>query len=1268
MNTIILLVLTVLISNALSDCNTINYANQNMVYVQHTNHNLSLLNEPPNFNDINQTCQSYQNCCASSDSSEYLFLSLDDAFDAIQNLTHKNSRILVALIANDTAITIYPMHKSHNVVNLTSFVLQSFYDTNTSVLCVGEGITLSFSNICNVTIQTMSFSKCGTIRNGGLTINNVFILSVDNVVVQESASSGIEVSYNSTPFDSDDDDSGKLFNFTNSKFIRNGRNATHAHRESDQITYGGGINIRISIDETEFEVNIIGIQFMDNIATVAGALSYSADTNFLSRLRVQNCTFDGNHAIVHGGAVHLSGIDTHFENVVFMNNSATYTAGAVYQFIPFQADEEISAQVLYNNCSFENSYAEGSGSLLVTSSVTSSPETNLNNIVNITNSLFHNNSALQRRFFGQTSCNIYTNDIILHFENTIFSNNSATAVCIQSAMIILSGSVEFRFNRGYLGGAINTLRSLIKILSNANVSFTSNHAVFGGAIYENGLLTNPSECLFDYSEGIVFNVTFSHNGAISRGNSIYFFEPNMQCLQDIQQPGIMLDEDQVTSGATTIEFHKPVYMNNEQMNSIDLILGQFIVFNVTVQDFFNTSSFSQVNIRLEKDDDNIDVYNGDFTYRLEGFRHISLENGYNHPNLSVAGPAINNTQSLYKISVDGAQNFGDILINLKPCPLGFVYDETKQKCSCVDDSSISCDFTLAVACIKKGFWIGYVDGARGNNATAPSVAQCASLYCQNNNDNCSLCPITDTDDFCLLPQESADQCLSHRQGFLCTKCKPGYALTFGAIKCVKDSSCSHGKGIIPAFLNVIFLLFTIVLLIVVLKLDYRLSSGYLFCFIYYFSIIRHFLSPVVVGDGMLLFVSILTSVTQLNPQFLGYLQICFSTDLTILQQQAFLYFNPVVISIFVLLVIGISQYFSKYIKFADNTIVKAICLLLLLSFTALTETSFNILNPVEYPDIPHKLEVNIEPSVKYLDPSKHLPWFIIALVTTLFLVIPFTFLLLFAPLLNKCFNLNKIKPFLDEFQGCYKDKFRWMAGYYFLARLCYLIVLTAPRYTPIIIQYIVQLLSFLVLVIHMLLQPYQNDWMNFADSLLLADLVLVTLLFGSTASITFKHVPKLRITIACILILVPIIYLIVVIVVTVGNRCFNFNVIRNYFRKGMSNSTKDEVTHTSIERERSPSSSNGLREPLLDLMSDESLRSLSVSHAMVTPATKERKQHSRVVSYSIVDSPRDGQEKGFDLMGDFEEEDSGVPFKYRTVSVSSQSWLSETVSIANESL
>ncbi len=1231
----VVLLFAVVIGQAASQCDT----TQTVVYLKFAvnSSSPSLLVKPPVLNDIDNSCEEVDlACCSSSDGTEYLLESLDDAFGMIESRIEENktsdSGFLVALLSD----TEYQLQESHHLNKLTTFILQSV-DTSFSVFC-NENASLSFGDICSVTFHAISLHQCGS------TFKNAPSIRLSNLLVQDSASSGVDIMFSHTPSHCSVYES-KIYMISDSMFVNNGHITT-----SKVATHGGGLNI-----ETLFQsmnVTITGTKFIGNVATIGAGLSYSAYNN-RSSICVLDCEFINNSATEHGGAANIVGTNACFQNTNITDNTAIYTAGGVYQFIPTQ---DAKIKITYDGCNFMNNSGEGSASLLVAASVDSFLEVESEyQSLKIRNSAFINNVASKKLFFGQTPCIIHSENVYLSFQDTVLLNNSATALCVQSSGIILSGRVEFMYNSGYLGGAVNTIRSLIDVESNSSILFLGNRASYGGAIYEDGLIFGTETCLFDFDEDDTnFNITFLNNKALSRGHSIYFFEVNDECLRDIEHPGVMLAENQATSDATSIIFHTPVYTINNT-DFIDLILGQFIVFNVTVQDFFHSSSFALVNIQLLNKEDVQDQGDEPISHRLNGFQHLSIENGLNRPSLSIAGPLVNTSQSQYVLQVSGSDSMGTIHVLLKPCPLGFEYNEMSQQCLCVNDDAIACDFSSGTSCIKKEFWIGVF----GNSSSA--VAPCASLYCQNNNGNCSECPIVDHVGYCLLPQLSAEQCLFNRHGFLCAECKEDFALTFGGVKCVDNSTCKKGKGSIPAILNVVFVIFTIALLIAAIKLDYRLSSGYVFCFIYYFSIIRHLLNPVIVGNSMLLFISIMTSVTQLNPQFLGYMSICFSTNFTVLQLQAFLYFNPIAISIFVLLVITISRLFSKHVKFGDNTIVKAISLLLLLSFTALIETSFNILNPVQFNEIPG-LYVNVEPSTKYLDISKHVPWFLMAVVTVFLLVIPFTLLLVFAPVLTKCFNLNKIKPFLDEFQSCYKDKFRWMAGYYFVARFIYLVILTSPRYSPVVSQYIIQLLSFAILVIHMLLQPYENKWMNFADSILLADIVLVTLLFGNTANSVFETIPKLRVTIVYILVLIPVVYLIVVIVITIQNPWFSLNDLKNRFKKKEDEET-DTITYSSIDGpRRSLSISIGLREPLLDIADDKEsiFRSISPSNA--------RDKRKRV-SHSIVGSPRDDS---MELEREVLEENlngkEGI--KHRSASVTSQAWLisSEDESLENKLL
>ena len=104
--------------------------------------------------------------------------------------------------------------------------------------------------------------------------------------------------------------------------------------------------------------------------------------------------------------------------------------------------------------------------------------------------------------------------------------------------------------------------------------------------------------------------------------------------------------------------------------------------------------------------------------------------------------------------------------------------------------------------------------------------------------------------------------------------------------------------------------------------------------------------------------------------------------------------------------------------------MRAICLLLLLSFTAFNETSISILGYVRFTGL-NDYFVAIQPKTIYLH-EEHVVLFIIAVAIEVFLIIPFMLFLFLSPFLVRCINFNKLKPFLDE---CYKDNFRWMAAF-----------------------------------------------------------------------------------------------------------------------------------------------------------------------------------------------------------------------------------------------
>ena len=105
---------------------------------------------------------------------------------------------------------------------------------------------------------------------------------------------------------------------------------------------------------------------------------------------------------------------------------------------------------------------------------------------------------------------------------------------------------------------------------------------------------------------------------------------------------------------------------------------------------------------------------------------------------------------------------------------------------------------------------------------------------------------------------------------------------------MSSDTCLGGKVLIPFIAMVLFEVTLVIALVIALKLGYGTNSAYVYGFVYYYSILGTLLPAVRTSSSSLpLVISIFESVTQLNPQFLGYVDLCFPTEMTILDQEVF---------------------------------------------------------------------------------------------------------------------------------------------------------------------------------------------------------------------------------------------------------------------------------------------------------------------------------------------------------------------------------------------
>jgi hypothetical protein len=140
--------------------------------------------------------------------------------------------------------------------------------------------------------------------------------------------------------------------------------------------------------------------------------------------------------------------------------------------------------------------------------------------------------------------------------------------------------------------------------------------------------------------------------------------------------------------------------------------------------------------------------------------------------------------------------------------------------------------------------------------------------------------------------------------------------------------------------------------------------------------------------------------------------------------------------------------------------------------------------------------------------KEHLPYALPAVFCLLTVGIIPPVLLLTYPLLNKVIakldleqftvfsyilkvpSISSVKPFLDSFQGCFKDNMRFFAGFYFLYRWMFLLIHIGT--VGFFDHYIVVggVLVF-ILMLHTICQPYIKRAHNIIDALLLCNLLLI---------------------------------------------------------------------------------------------------------------------------------------------------------------------------------
>ncbi|XP_065889760.1 uncharacterized protein [Dysidea avara] len=759
------------------------------------------------------------------------------------------------------------------------------------------------------------------------------------------------------------------------------------------------------------------------------------------------------------------------------------------------------------SCKFIDNASPGHGSALYINS-------NLfNSNITIADTIFDHNFGVGSTVYI-TSTGSSAAEIQL--SNSNFTNNIGSSLYIPFCHLTLLNKVIFKNNKADNGAVVYLHQgSTIHIDGThaANILFLNNTSTqYGGAIYVD-LLCNTEVYTFTFTRSPT--VLFSNNSAGIAGNSIYFNVPKscaintdvnnytsimfVPCSFSYFQPAngevthIPCDYDYTLLNGTgppivTSPHEVRLYFpNNDGVNISsnsdhniyyikNNILGHEVVFKGAVFDYFG-KPVEPIQISVEC----IDC----FSIHLVDDSHLLVDNttqlSVSFMGHKIDGNGINMTLSLRSVfysllEMSTRHRVGvKLIVELLPCSHhpGNMYNEENGMCVCYHRNLVFCYDTYNE--IRRGYWFGSVGGT-------PTTSLCPNHYCN----------FVDRKEtrqgYFELPRTINGQCDDHRSGTACGECGPGHTLAYDSTDCISVDHCSTGMTVLVVVLTCLYWIVLVVGVFSLMYFNFQISSGYVYGIIYYYSMVGILLdNNPYISDGAFQFVSILSSFAQLSPQFLG--QLCFVKGLSGIDQLFIHYSHAVAVSILTLVIVLAARCSIRVTVYISRCIIHVICLLLLLSYTSLTSTSLQLLQPLKFTDI-NRMFTYASPNIEYFY-GRHAIYGIVAVICELVVGIGLPLLLLLEPLLSRKINFIKIKPLLDQFQGCYKDKYRWFAAYYLICRQVIMLIVFVGNSNYYSMLYYLQTACMFIAMIHIWIQPYQDESLNALDGLSLLIMVLI---------------------------------------------------------------------------------------------------------------------------------------------------------------------------------
>ena len=922
-------------------------------------------------------------------------------------------------------------------------------------------------------------------------------------------------------------------------FANNGIKHSDLSRAEESNATGGGLHI-FQYNPYITTIRISDNEFINNSATTIGGalrMDFGNCANFF--LSISSSNFIGNKAGTAGGAigfiVHQTKCNYNgtipFEFSVALiscnitNNKAKFGGGVAIQIVyyDYQDNSTNVKQFSFQFCRFIGNKAVASSAVDINGRSQNVYQC-LKTFIRFQLCQFIGNMAgidqqeLRGKLFKAT---LYATDAIVHFVDELsFVNNTGTALYAVHSRVHLSHGAHIRFfnNTGDKGGAMFLAEYSVIYLIGQNVStlinISNNKALFGGAIYIQSLINlHEGPCFIFQTSNVKFQ--FSNNNATSGFGHDIFASTLQNCVQLYDENTSSLFTDSKMGKFEFLSWTPPPVATAPVtllINEKQLVPYPGIPYNMTItqMDEFNNTI---TNLQLFPLSATLQyVHNSSLKIDLT----YSIGNNYI---IVFKGTAGDTATLLLQTTEYSAKNL--INITLYHCPPGYTFQTDTCYCNsnyyygisgCLEDNN--------AAVIDTGLWAGYIEE---NFATADCVTSLCDYHNSKGNiHEDHLLPLN----YSLLNDHV---CAPHRNGVLCGSCITGYTtyLHSPSYHCGESTHCQYG----PLLYIVSEIIPVTGIFLVILFFNINLTSGALYSFIFYSQVVNnHYRNTVYQSyNGPLMYFfhafKMIYGIFDLETFEIDQLSFCLFKDATIMDLMLIKYLTTLYALLLIIITILVLKFHSFHccIKLCHKcgrrnirgSIVNALTAFLVLCYFHCLIITLHILVP-SYVKGDHEVRLKTVPlyngDMSYLS-GNHLKYVIPAIICLLIIILPPPIILSSEPLLVRMsgvlnirrnaitYTLHrlrmKLKPFLDSFQGCFKDNCRYFAGLFFLYRISLVLIpiyFSDGKFWNIATK---ELLILCMLFLHCLCAPFQEKFHNHINSFLLIDLILInTLLFA----------------------------------------------------------------------------------------------------------------------------------------------------------------------------